>query len=47
MIALELMSHVAIPFKWIESLFHRECSFNVKSILEARLIEGGKESQEG
>ena len=41
-IALELMGHVLIPLKWKEFLFHRGCSFYVKSILEAALIAGGK-----
>ena len=43
----ELMGHVVIPFNWKQILFHRGCSFNLKSILEAGLIGGGKESREG
>ena len=41
------MGHVAIPFTWIQFLFHRGCWFNLKSILEAGLIAGMKESREG
>ena len=47
MIAHELMVHVAIPFKWKDFLFHRGCSFDLKSILDAGLFAGGKESKEG
>ena len=47
MIAPELMGHVAIPFKWKEFLFHRGCSFNLKSISDAGLMASGKESKEG
>ena len=47
MIAPELMGHVAIPFKWKEFSFHRGCSFNARSILDAGRIAGGKESKEG
>ena len=46
-IALALMGHVAIPFKWKEFLFHRGCSFAVTSILRSGLTAGGKESKEG
>ena len=46
-IALELMGLVAIPFKWKESLFHRGSSLKMKSILDAGLIAGGKESKDG
>ena len=46
-IALELMGHVAIPFKGKEFQFHRGCSFNSMSILDAGLVAGGKESKEG
>ena len=47
MLAPELMGQVAIPFNWKQFLFHRGCSFNLKSILDAALIAGGKESKEG
>ena len=46
-IAPELMGHVGIPLKWKEFLYHRGRSFSVKSILQARHIEGGKERNEG
>ena len=36
----ELMGHVAIPFNRTQFCFHRGCSFNLKSILEAGLIAG-------
>ena len=45
-IAPELMGHVAIPYNRKELVFHRGCSFNIKSILETGLIAGGKESKE-
>ena len=38
----KLMGHVAIPSKWKQFLFHRGSSFNLKSILEAGHIAGGK-----
>ena len=47
LIAPELMGHVAIPYKWKESLFHRGCSFNVTSILTSGLRAGVRESKEG
>ena len=47
MIALELMGHVAIPYKWKEFLFHRGCSFDVTSIRRSGLLAGGRESKEG
>ena len=45
--ALELMGHVAIPYKWKEFLFHRGCSYDVTSILKSGLNTGGRESKEG
>ena len=36
----ELMGHVATLFDWKQFLFHRRCSFNLESILEAGLIAG-------
>ena len=33
-------------FNWKQFVFHRRCSFNLKSILEAELTGGGKESRE-
>ena len=47
MIAPELIGHVAIHFKWKGFLFHRECSFNLNSVLDAGLIAGERESKEG
>ena len=47
MIEPELMGHVAFLFTWKQFLFHRGCSFNLKSILEMGLIAGEKESREG
>ena len=47
LIEAEVMGHVAIPFKWKQFLFHRGCSFNLKSILVAGLVAGRKESREG
>ena len=41
LIASALMGHDAIPYKWKDFLFHRECSFDVTS------IAGGRESKEG
>ena len=43
----ELMNHLEIPYNWREFVFHRGCSFNMKSILETGLIAGGKERKEG
>ena len=42
-----MMGHDAIPSKWKEFLFHRGCSFSVKSVLDAGIVAGGKESKEG
>ena len=47
MMAPELMGHVAIPYNEKEFVFHRGCSFNIKSILVTGLIAGGRESKEG
>ena len=44
-IALELMGHVAIPYIRKELVFHRGCSFDIKSILETGLIAGKKRKQ--
>ena len=46
-IAPELMGHVLLPYTWKELLYHKGCSFNMKSILEHGLIAGGKETKEG
>ena len=46
MVALELMGHVAIPYSWKEFVFHRGCSFKIKSILETELTAGGRESKD-
>ena len=32
-IAPELMGHVLLPYKWKEFIYHKGCSFNMKSIL--------------
>ena len=40
MIAPELMGNVAIPYNRKAFVFHRGCSFNIKSILETELIAG-------
>ena len=46
--ALELIGHVAIPYKWKEFLFHRICSHTMcTAILKSGLIAGGRESKEG
>ena len=42
-----LMEHVGIPFEWKEFEFHRGCSFNGMSILDAGLMTGGKERMQG
>ena len=47
MIALQLKDHVAIPLRWKDFQFPRRCPFDVKSILEAEPMAGGKESEEG
>ena len=47
LMALVLMGHVAIPYKWKEFLFHRGGSYDVTSILKSGLIAGGRESKEG
>ena len=47
MIASQLMGHVIIRHNWKEFVFHRDCSFNINSILESGLIAGGRESKEG
>ena len=41
MIELEMMGHVLIHFNWKQYLFHRGCSFDLKSIFGAGLIAGG------
>ena len=46
LIASELMEHVARPLRWKEFLYHVGSSFNVTSILQARLIAGGKDRKE-
>ena len=46
--ALELMGHVAIPYKIRKEFqFHRGCSYHVQSVLRSGLIAGGRESKEG
>ena len=41
------MGHVAFPFNWKQFLFHRGCSINLKSILEAALsLQGEKKAEE-
>ena len=41
------MGYVWLPYRWKEFLHHEGCSFNMKSILEHGLIDGGKETKEG
>ena len=41
------MGHVPIPLRWKEFMYHRGCSFNVNPILQAGLIAGGKDTEEG
>ena len=41
------MGHVLIPYDWNEFVFHKGCSFSIRSILENGLIAGGKQSKEG
>ena len=41
------MGHIAIPHGWKEFTFHRGCSYNANSILETRLVAGGRECKEG
>ena len=42
MIPPEMLGHVLIPHNWKEFVFHRGCSFNLTSILNAGLIAGGR-----
>ena len=46
MISPEMLSHVLIPHNWKEFGFHRGCSFNLTSTLNAGLIAGGREGRE-
>ena len=46
-IALGLDGHVVFPFRWKEFLYHRGCSSNSKSILQAGVIAGGRDRKEG
>ena len=46
MIALELMNHGAIPFRWKEFLYHVGSSFTVNSNLSAGFIAVGKDTEE-
>ena len=41
MIELEMMGDVLIHFNRKQCVFHRECSFDLKSIFGAGLIAGG------
>ena len=41
MISPEMLGHVLIPHNWKEFVFHRGSSFNLTSVLKARLIAGG------
>ena len=43
----ELMWHVLLPYDWKEFVFLRFCPFSIQSILENKLIAGGKQSKEG
>ena len=42
-----LMGHILIRHNWKEFIFHRGCSFSIRSILENGLISGGRESDKG
>ena len=46
MLELEMMGHVLIHLDWKQFVFHRGCSFNLKSILGAGIIAGGREVRE-
>ena len=46
MIELEMPVHDLLLPNWKEFVFHRGCSFNLKSTLNARLIGGGREGRE-
>ena len=46
MIESEMMGHVLRPLNRKEFVFHRGCSFNLKSILGAELIAEGREGRE-
>ena len=41
------MSHVLIPYNWIEFIFHKGSVYNQVSITQSGLVAGGKESKEG
>ena len=47
LIAPELLNHVAIPPRWKEYLYHVGSFFAVNSILQAGLIAGGRDTEEG
>ena len=42
----EMMGHVLKRLGWNQYVFHRGCSFNLKSMLGAGLITGGREGLE-
>ena len=46
MIEPEMMGHVCIPLHCKQFVFHRGCSCNLKSMLGAGLIAGGREGRE-
>ena len=46
MIEHEMTGYVRMQLSWKQILFHRGCSFNLKSILGAGLIAGGREGRE-
>ena len=42
----EMIGHVCVPISWKEFVFHRGCSFDLKSLLGAVLIAGGRAGRE-
>ena len=41
-----MMGHECIPLTWNQFVFHRGCSFDLKSTLGAGIIAGGREGRE-
>ena len=41
----ELMGDVKIPYDWKEFVFHRGCSYDMKSILDKDLIAGERDQK--
>ena len=42
-----LLRHVALPYNWKESMFHKGSSFDCTSILKSGLVAGGRTSKDG